>query len=106
MKKIYLNIKFEEDKRAKGYILDIGRYGVGVACNVRINQGASLEIIPEDNILLPMRGRVVVDLSRGKRNFKYRLGIEFSLFNKEQVEKLVNFLNSIENRQKTRLSFI
>lgn len=106
MKKIYLVIEYARSKRIRGYILDISRSGMSIACERRVNKNVTLKITTEKDILSPLLGKVVCVISRKRKTYTYRIGIKFISLKREQRQRLEKFLNKINSRKAARLSFI
>jgi hypothetical protein len=103
MKKIYLDIRYAKDCKARGYILDISRLGIASATCGKIAKNTAVEIAIRQNPPLLLKGRVVSSVSRHKRRYGYRLGIKFLFSNKSSARQIAKFVSAIEKRKKLRL---
>jgi len=103
MKKVYLTIRYGKDKKAKGYILDISKGGIGVASSERIVKNSLIEIISKQHPIFYIKGRVVSVSERLKRNYRYRLGVKFVSMSKIKMHKIIQFILGIEKRERPRM---
>jgi c-di-GMP-binding flagellar brake protein YcgR len=102
-KKIYLTIRYGKDKKAKGYVLDISKGGIGIASSERVAKNAPVEIIIRKKPSFCIKGRVISVNGRQKKDYGYRLGIKFVLMSKIRIQKIVRFILGIEKRKRSRL---
>ncbi|MFC1674555.1 PilZ domain-containing protein [Candidatus Omnitrophota bacterium] len=102
----YLDLKYGRDKRATGYILDISRGGMSIACSHKVGKDTKIEIITHKKILLPMKGRVVAASPRHRKTYKFRLGVGFTSLTGKQKQGLEKFMSRIERRHAVRLVLI
>lgn len=105
MEKFYLEIKYGKDNGAKGYILDLSRGGMAIACSRIINNNTIVEIKIKKNHLAPLRGRIISVVCRQSKTYGYKLGIKFIPVIKK-MEKLAEFIRGAENRKKVRLNLL
>lgn len=105
MEKLYLEIKYGKDNIAKGYILDLSRGGMAVACSRIIENNAMVEIRIKKNSFAPLRGKIISGAGRQSKTYGYRLGIKFVFAIKDR-EKLAEFISGAENRKKVRLNLL
>jgi len=106
MEKFYLEIKYGKDNTAKGYILDLSRGGMAMACPRIINHNTIVEIKIRKNNLAPLKGKIVSVVSRQSKTYGYRLGIKFIPVIRKK-EKLAEFIRGeAENRKKVRLNLL
>ena len=105
MERIYLHIKYgnKKAKSMKGYILDIGKHGMGVACTKAIKKNTLIKIKTEKNILLPVECKVASHQARDKKPYAFRLGLRFVSLEREARQKLEKFINKLEKRKAARL---
>jgi len=105
MEKLYLEIKYGKDNAAQGYILDLSRGGMALACSRIINNNVIVEIIIKKHNFAPLRGKIVSVAGRRSKTYGYRLGIKFISVIKKK-EKLAEFISGAENRKKARLNLL
>ncbi|MEW6075018.1 MAG: PilZ domain-containing protein [Candidatus Omnitrophota bacterium] len=105
MKKYYVTISRNNGIAERGYILDISKSGIAVACAKKVPKGVILELRPAKDIFLPIRGRVVSSVSRRRKTFGHRLGIKFISPGKKEKATLARFVAALEKRYAVRLPF-
>lgn len=105
MEKLYLEIKYGKDNTAKGYILDLSRGGMAIACSRIINNNTIVEIKIKKNNLAPLRGKIISVVCRQSKTYGYKLGIKFISVIKKKG-KLEEFIRGAENREKVRLNLL
>jgi hypothetical protein len=105
MKKIYLELKYGKDNVIKGYILDLSRGGMAVACSKTINRNKIVEIKTKQNKLASFRGKIISIAYRQSKTYGYRLGIKFIPIIMKQ-DKLAEFLRGAEQRKELRLNLL
>lgn len=106
MKKIFLNIQYGKGKNAKGYILDISRGGIGIVSNQKIKADSLIGIVTEKKILPFLKGKVAYITLRQDKDYKFKLGVKFVPFKREDKNKLEKFMHKLEQRRAVRLSLI
>lgn len=105
MAKLYLEIKYGKDNTAKGYVLDLSRGGMAIACSRIINNKTIVDIKIKKNHLAPLRGRIISVVARQSKTYGYRLGIKFIPLVRNR-EDLVELISKAENRKKVRLNLL
>ncbi|MDD5565488.1 MAG: PilZ domain-containing protein [Candidatus Omnitrophica bacterium] len=105
MNKYYVTIIHNNGITGRGYILDISKSGVAVACAKRVCKNTVIELHPAKDIFLPIKGRVVSSVSRHRKTFGHRLGIKFISPGKKEKAKLSRFVAALEKRYAVRLPF-
>lgn len=106
MEKLYLEIKYGKDNGAKGYILDLSRGGMAIACPRIINNNTIVEIKIKKNNLAPLRGRIISVVCRQSKTYGYRLGVKLIPVIMKK-KKLAEFIRGgVENRKKVRLNLL
>jgi len=105
MKKYCVTIICKNGIRARGYILDISKSGIALACAKKAPRNAIIELRPAKDVFLPMKGRIVSSVSRHRKTFGYRLGIKFISPAKKERTRLTRFVAALEKRYAVRLLF-
>jgi len=99
MEKIYLNLKYDNNKSTKGYVLDISYNGIGIASRAKIKKNSKIEIIINEPKKLTLEGVIVSSLTRKRKVYRYRLGIKLKSAGKTKKNGLAKiFLNKNKRR--------
>lgn len=104
-RRIYLNITYERNKKTKGYILDISKFGMGAAVSAKIKKDTPVKISPDLDGLISLKGRVVRIAKMRKKSYNHKIGIKFISLNKAQKKVLEDFLYKLDRRKFLRLRF-
>lgn len=77
----------------KCFIENISGGGIGVSCNFTHNIGDIVNIdIDSDGIILSIKGEVVRILKSSKQEYKHAIGINFSIIDDADREKIIKFI--------------
>jgi|GEM_PF-2220500 len=103
MKKINLQIVYDGDKKASGYIQDITYAGLGIICSKNIPAATEVCLTPGANDLVKFNGKIIYCIKmEGLRN-KYRVGIKFTSSVKKQTDSLASFIEEFNRREFSKL---
>jgi len=106
MKKINIQVSYEENKRSNGYIMDINSCGIGMVCSKNIPVKTKVCITPKSKDLVKLSGKIVYCIKiEGIKN-KYKAGVKFASPTKKQADSLLSFIEKINKREFVRLGFI
>jgi PilZ domain len=105
MKRIYLELKYGKDNVIRGYILDLSRGGMAIACSKSINYKKIVEIEVKQNKLVFFRGKIISIVCRQSKTYGYRLGIKFIPMIMKKG-KLAEFIRGAEQRKEFRLNLL
>lgn len=106
MKKINLQIIYNKEKKASGYILDITYSGIGIVCSKNIPALTKVCIAPKSKDLVKLNGKVVYCIKMEGVKNKYKAGVKFVSPTKKQADSLISFIEKTNRREFSRLGFI
>jgi len=102
MKKIYLIVKYEKNKKVKAYILDLSRSGIGFAAINKMKKGTDVEIVPKINLLPELQAEIVYASKLPRKSYNYRTGAKFINLNQKQSRYLDRFINRVSKNKRRR----
>jgi len=103
MQKINVNIEYAKGRKSKGYVLDVSRSGIGIACSTRIRKNTFVRIAGRPRLLVALEGRVAHCGTIKRTAYGYQIGVVFEPLNSKQKASLDKFFSVLEKRSHCRL---
>ena len=105
MKKFYLELNDGKDDGIKGYMLDLSRGGMAIACSRMPDKDSIIQIKIKNDPLTVLKAKIISVSSREDKIYAYRLGLKFTAVLRK-TDKLGRFIGQSEKRKKVRLSLL
>lgn len=105
-KKIYIDITYRNNRKIKGYILDISETGIGIASPVSIRKNTLIYLTPRLRGFVNLSGKVMHVVRVERKSYNYKIGVKFTSLNILQKSSLNEFISRVNKRKFFRLQFV